>query len=52
MTVCTGSALLARTGLLDGKKATSNKRAFAWAKTNSEKVIWDNKARWTIDEKY
>ncbi len=52
MTVCTGSALLARTGLLDGKKATSNKRAFAWAKTNSEKAIWDNKARWTIDEKF
>jgi putative intracellular protease/amidase len=52
MTVCTGSALLARTGLLDGKQATSNKRAFAWAKTNSEKVIWDNKARWTTDEKY
>ena len=29
LTVCTGSALLARTGLLDGKKPTSNKSAFA-----------------------
>jgi putative intracellular protease/amidase len=52
LTVCTGSALLARTGLLDKKKATSNKRAFAWVITNGENVIWDNKARWTIDDKY
>jgi len=29
--VCTGSALLAAAGLLDGYRATSNKRAFAWA---------------------
>jgi len=30
LTVCTGSALLAKTGLLDNRKATSNKRAFEW----------------------
>lgn len=52
LTVCTGSALLARTGLLDKKKATSNKRAFDWVVTNGDDVIWDNKARWTIDGKY
>lgn len=28
LTVCTGSEVLARTGALDGKKATTNKRAF------------------------
>lgn len=51
-TVCTGSALLAKTGLLDGKEATSNKRAFAWVMTNGANVIWNKKARWTVDEKY
>lgn len=29
--VCTGSAVLAAAGLLDGYRATSNKRAFEWA---------------------
>jgi putative intracellular protease/amidase len=52
LTVCTGSTLLAKTGLLDNKRATSNKRAFAWVITNGPNLIWDNKARWTIDDKY
>lgn len=52
LTVCTGSALLAKTGLLDGKKATSNKRAFSWVTSQSTEVEWDNKARWVIDGKY
>lgn len=52
LTVCTGSALLARTGLLDYKTATSNKRAFAWVITNGTNVNWNKKARWTIDDKY
>lgn len=30
LTVCTGSAVVARSGVLDGKEATSNKRAFEW----------------------
>ena len=52
LTVCTGSGLLAKTGLLDGLSATSNKRAFAWASSNSEKVDWIKKARWVKDGKY
>lgn len=30
ITVCTGSALVAKTGILDGVRATSNKAAFEW----------------------
>lgn len=51
-TVCTGSALLAKTGLMNGKEATSNKRAFDWVMDSSDKVIWKRQARWVIDDKY
>jgi len=52
LTVCTGSGLLAKTGLLDERTATSNRRAFEWAMSNGQKVNWDKKARWTVDGKY
>ena len=52
LTVCTGTALLARTGLLDFKKATTNKRAFDWVITNGEKVHWVRRARWVVDGKF
>ncbi|WP_246865675.1 DJ-1/PfpI family protein [Croceivirga thetidis] len=52
LTVCTGSALLAKSGLLNGKKATSNKRAFAWVASQNQNVDWNKKARWAIDGKY
>ena len=52
LTVCTGSALLARTGLLNARRATSNKKAFTWARSYGDNVTWMPKARWTVDGKF
>lgn len=51
-TVCTGAALLARTGHLDGRRATSNKRAFAWVASQGPAVAWQRRARWVEDGRY
>ncbi|MEI2430496.1 DJ-1/PfpI family protein [Lysobacter yananisis] len=50
--ICTGAAILARTGVLDGARATTNKRAFAWATAQGPKVDWVERARWVEDGKY
>ena len=47
--VCTGAALLARAGVLDGRRATSNKRAFGWVAEQGPKVEWVRQARWVDD---
>lgn len=52
LTVCTGTSLLAKTGLLDFKNATSNKIAFEWVITNGPNVNWIRKARWVVDGKF
>lgn len=50
--VCTGSALLARAGVLDGVRATTNKRSFAWAASQGDRVSWEKEARWVEDGKF
>jgi len=49
MSVCSGSAILAKAGLLDGCRATSNKQFFSLATAQSEKVQWIKQARWVED---
>ena len=46
MSVCSGSAILARAGLLDGLPATSNKQFFQLAEAQSSAVQWVKSARW------
>jgi transcriptional regulator GlxA family with amidase domain len=49
ISVCTGATLLARAGVLDGKNATTNKQAWAWATSQGPKVHWVPVARWVVD---
>jgi len=52
MSVCSGSALFARAGLLDGRRATSNKMFFNLASSQSDRVQWVEQARWVDAGQY
>ncbi len=49
MSVCSGSALLAKAGVRDGRRATSNKLFFDLARGQSDAVEWVTEARWVED---
>lgn len=49
MSVCNGASILAATGLLDGRPATTNKAYWSFATRSGPKVKWVTKARWVDD---
>jgi putative intracellular protease/amidase len=50
--VCTGAAILAKSGLLDGHPATTNHAAFGWVASFGPRVLWDNVSRWVDAGRY
>lgn len=49
LSVCSGSALLAKAGVLNNRRATTNKAAFSWVAEQGPKVDWVRQARWVED---
>ena len=52
ISVCTGAGLVAKAGVVDGLKATTNKRAFKEVVGWRPQVKWVGKARWVVDGKW
>jgi transcriptional regulator GlxA family with amidase domain len=50
--VCTGAAVLAKCGFLDGLPAATNHGAFSWVAGHGPQALWDNVSRWVDAGKY
>ncbi|EED15879.1 thij/pfpi, putative [Talaromyces stipitatus ATCC 10500] len=48
-TTCTGSAVVAATGVLEGKNATANNLELNWIKKKYPNVKWTNEKKWIVD---
>ncbi|KAF1977920.1 class I glutamine amidotransferase-like protein [Bimuria novae-zelandiae CBS 107.79] len=49
LAICTGATIAARTGILDGRRATTNKKSWAWATSTGPRVQWQRTAQWVVD---
>ena len=50
--ICTGSSLLAKTGVLNGHNATTNKHHLEWVKEIAPNVNWMPRGRWIKSDKF
>ncbi|USP80953.1 uncharacterized protein yc1106_08227 [Curvularia clavata] len=49
ISICTGATLLSRAGVLSGRRATTNKRSWAFATSHGQNITWVPTARWVED---